>query len=424
MREVIRTASNGIKISFAKNEALHSFCIGAYIRAGSMFETVRDNGISHLYEHAVFRNLKRLYGGKLYSLLSRSGLVLDGDTYKEFMSFTIHGAADGIDFAVDIVSKLFLPLEIDEDEFEAEKNRIYCEINEDDEKGTLGWLHGRRCWGGAFPAGGIAGRRSNIERITVKKLDAFRRSVICPGNLLFCVTGNVDEEHERKLIEAVGGVPAGPAAAKRENVVPLKPGFVFGSPDIVLKDSDWYHLMLSFGFDSREIPTNIRELLYSALYDLDDAAFYQELSENDPSAYSYNGTLEQYDNIGCFRLSYETFENLLPKSLEAVVRAIDRIKRGDFDLELNKRKLAVQFTLSLDDPEGLNFDIAYYEHILENSPADWTKPALGRYEKVTMEEMTSAAKRIFTRKNLVFTMRGDRRRVDKAELEAVLSRLG
>lgn len=415
--------TNNTEVCFATNEALHSFCIAAYIRAGSMYETAGNNGISHLYEHAVFRNLKRHYDGKLYELLSRHGLTVDADTYKEFMSFSVHGVTDGIDFGIDIISKLFLPLEIEQDEYDAEKQRIYCEINEDDEKGTLGWLHGRRCWDGAFPAGGISGRRSNIERITVKKLDEFRSKIISAGNIFFYVTGNVEAEHEQKLIDTISRIPINPSEIGRDNYVPVKPGFAFGKQNIVIKDSDWYHLMLSFGFDSHEFPMNVREMLYSILYDNDDSMFYQELSENDPTVYSYNGILEQYDNYGRFNLSYETTEDRIEKSLEAVLRAINMLKRGEFDIELNKRKLAVQHTLTLDDPCGLNWDLAYYNHILESGPVDWSKPALGRYEKLTVDIIKNAARRIFIRQGLVFTMRGDRRRINKAEIETILSKL-
>ena len=416
--------TNDTDICFAVDRRLNSFCIGAYFLAGSMYETERDNGISHLYEHMVFRNLKRLYGGRLYHLLSENGLYLDASTYKELIQFTVSGVAEGIDLAIDIIKKLFQPLDIAEEEYDAEKKRIYCEINEDDEKHTLDWLHGRRCWGSAFPAAGNLGRRSNLKRISLTRLDRFRESVISKDNLFLCVTGNVDAEHEAKIEEAAAKIPVNPVSICRRNEVPVAADFVFGRGDIAVMDSDWSKIDLSFGFDSKRTPMPIRELLYSALYERDECALCQELSENDPVSYDYSGTLEQYNDRGCFTLAYETFEGLLAKSFEAVVRAINRIKQGDFDLELNKKKLADAFKLTLDDPCSLNWDLAYYGRILESPKPDWSRPALGRYEAVSMEDVTSAAREIFTRDNLVVTLRGDRRRIDKAELEEVLSGLG
>ena len=49
---------NGIELYSLTNSALKSFCLSLYIRAGSIFEKESENGISHLFEHIVFRNLK------------------------------------------------------------------------------------------------------------------------------------------------------------------------------------------------------------------------------------------------------------------------------------------------------------------------------------------------------------------------------
>ena len=52
---------NGTRIYSLTNHDLHSFCLSLYIRAGSIFEDITENGISHLFEHTVFRNLKNKY---------------------------------------------------------------------------------------------------------------------------------------------------------------------------------------------------------------------------------------------------------------------------------------------------------------------------------------------------------------------------
>ena len=44
----------GVSIFHDKNENIHSFCLCLYVRAGSLFETKENNGISHFFEHIVF----------------------------------------------------------------------------------------------------------------------------------------------------------------------------------------------------------------------------------------------------------------------------------------------------------------------------------------------------------------------------------
>ena len=419
-----KTNVNGMDIYYTTDTRFNSFCVGAYLLAGSMYENALTNGISHLYEHEIFRNLERMYGGeRLYRLMSGNGLRLDGTTYKEFMCFTITGVADALPFAAELISKLFLPLEIEAKEFEHEKSRIYCEMNEDDDKHTLSYLHEKCCWGGAFPAGGIAGRRTNIKRISVKQLDRFRESIVSKGNIFFYVTGNVDAAGEKLIESAAAQIPLSPARCERRNIVPLPEGFRFGSEEIKIMESDWCKAAVSFGIDCRKVPLAVRELIYSILFKEDDCAFNMWLSENDPTAYSFSGTLEQYTNFGRISLSYETTEAMLNKSLCAVVNALTALKRGDFDLALNRRKEEVYYKLLFDDPAELNWDLAYYNHILRDAEADFEKPALGRYETVTAQQIVTAARGIFTRKNLVLTLRGERRRIDKDEIERILSAL-
>ena len=60
MREVVEVV-NGIELCSALNPSLKSFCLSLYVRAGSIFEDASSNGITHLFEHIAFRNLKSKY---------------------------------------------------------------------------------------------------------------------------------------------------------------------------------------------------------------------------------------------------------------------------------------------------------------------------------------------------------------------------
>lgn len=40
----------GVSVFHDKNENIHSFCLCLYVRAGSLFETKENNGISHFFD--------------------------------------------------------------------------------------------------------------------------------------------------------------------------------------------------------------------------------------------------------------------------------------------------------------------------------------------------------------------------------------
>ena len=56
---------NGISIYSLTNPNLRSFCLSLYVRAGSIFEDLSNNGISHLFEHVVFRINTKIFMSSL-----------------------------------------------------------------------------------------------------------------------------------------------------------------------------------------------------------------------------------------------------------------------------------------------------------------------------------------------------------------------
>ena len=123
---------NGVNIYSLLNPNLRSFCLCLYIRAGSIFETPADNGISHLFEHVVFRNVKSKYKN-FYEELALRGIDMQGTTYKEFIQIEINGPAYGFAFAVEVLCHFFDEIEISKTELLKEKNRIKAEIREEGE---------------------------------------------------------------------------------------------------------------------------------------------------------------------------------------------------------------------------------------------------------------------------------------------------
>ena len=91
---------NGIKLGVYTNTCFNTFCIGVIVRAGSMFENNNCNGISHLLEHVIFRNLKEQYKENFYELLALNGIDIDACTYKEFLYFSIGGPSYSFEFAI------------------------------------------------------------------------------------------------------------------------------------------------------------------------------------------------------------------------------------------------------------------------------------------------------------------------------------
>ena len=58
--EVSLKTKNGINVYAYKNPDLHSFHLSLFLRAGAMFESAAESGITHFLEHVSIRNVNKV----------------------------------------------------------------------------------------------------------------------------------------------------------------------------------------------------------------------------------------------------------------------------------------------------------------------------------------------------------------------------
>ena len=247
---------NGIDYYSLTNPNLKSFCLSLYIRAGSLFEDSSDNGISHLFEHIVFRNLKRKYRS-FYELLAMHGIDLSGCTYKEFIRFTINGPYDEFAFAVEILCGLFDEIQLSSEEFNKEKKRIKAEIREENERSTLDYFFNRIIWKNSEAEKTVLGYCRVIDGISVKRINLFRRKVLSRGNCFVYVTGNVSPENLEVLSRKISKLDICQENTGFTNTVTVNEDFFHRSGTVQVKNGYWHYIKVGFDIDCSKYPGGV-----------------------------------------------------------------------------------------------------------------------------------------------------------------------
>lgn len=410
-RETQTPLAGGIPLYAIENKALHQFCLSLNIRAGAMFESEADNGIAHLFEHMVFRNLKHKYGGELYTKLLDRGLEFNAETYKEFVHFYIQGLPEGFPFAAEVLSGVFDAIDVPKEEFEAEKRRVRSEIRENAEKSTLRYFSMQRVWEGTSLARTNTGACGTVSKITQRQLDRFRQTVMAKDGLFFYLTGNAGEDAAETLGRALRGAAVAQTGPGFRNIAPVPSAFGRRPAAVHIKSGTYYGVRMAFDFTSRELPVGVRDVLYNILFQDDDAVLFDLLSEDLGLIYSYDSVMEQYDNIGTLVFSFQTAKCDLLRALRETVGVLNSVKDGRFSLARSLRELTTYALTGLDDVYDLNWDMSYENHILSGPAIDYGDPQFGRYGKIAEEDVTDAARRVFRTKNLTVCIQGDKRTI-------------
>ncbi len=414
-------AVNGLQVYSLLNPNLKGFCLSLYVRAGSLFECENENGISHLFEHIVFRNIKAKYEN-FYEQLALHGIQFQASTYKEFIRFYITGPAYEFDFAADILCHIFDEINIDSLAFEQEKKRIRAEIRESDEKTSLDFFFNKIVWGGTQAERSILGTCKVLDRLSRKRVNAFRERVLSVGNCFVYVTGNAGENGLALLKKKLAAVQINQTPAGFTNTVCVNESFFNRDGRVHIKNDYWHYMKIGFDINTADCSAEIADFLYSVLFEDEKAMVYNYLSEDNPIVYSYSSTNEQYDNAGNLSLWFEVQENKMDQALQHIVALLNDLKNGRFAFEANLQSVVRYAETEADNPSAQNWTLAYFNHILDGACLDYDAPLFGRFA-FTKEQVTEAAKKIFTTKNVTLAIKGKKKKINTEALEEILKGL-
>ncbi|MCQ4637269.1 insulinase family protein [Anaerovorax odorimutans] len=414
---------NHVEIFSYPGQHLHSFCIGLYLKAGSMYETEEENGVTHFLEHVVIRNINWLMDGQLYPYLDRLGLMFNACTYKEFVQFEITGASKHIREAIDVFVKLFEAIDLPAAEIDIERKRIKAEIREDDERGSLGYFTNEIVWNGTSLVRPITGKSTGLDKMGKGTLRRAHEECFVSNNLFFYVTGRADEADIRYLADAVENCHIKTSSVERTNMAPVPKDFFLRQGRLAIKKSSDTVVRFSFDIDSRKYSQAAYMLLYDILFDCENSKIHQALSEQSGYIYSFDPGLEQYSNIGSLYFQYEVQPLRLLDSVRIVMELFCELKKGIRDeLDYVKAVYIDNSELILDHASNLNWTQAYEAHILGHTCSDLAK----RREEficVTPEDIVRLAREIFALNNLTVTVKGKKTKKLEREMREILQQL-
>ncbi len=411
-----RITDNHIEIYHYPNENTHSFCLSLYIKAGALYEADKDNGITHFWEHALFRNINHLMDGHMYEEIDKLGLYFNGATYKEFVQLYVIGAPKHFAQAADILLKVFQPMTLPADQIKTEQQRVKAEIREAEDFKSLDYFAGTHAWKDTSLRNPILGTKGNVSGFNKKRMAAYHKEILTAENLFFYVTGCVNEKMMETFAGKVGELEVPHTGSPRENMAPMPENF--GNRDLLINVKNSQYTMVQYSFDLVTTRYTYAELslLYDILFSGENALLHQELSEKRGMIYSFSSTLEKYSNIGRLFFVYEVAMRDLYESVEITTRELAKLGES---IEKRLALVLPEYTdnayFIYDDNEGFNWQRAYENHIM-NGKTKSLEETRAQFLAVTPERLKEMAKEIFTRENLCLSLKADKKKLDLEKL--------
>ena len=187
--------------------------LSVFIRTGSLHESARLNGISHVVEHMAFKGTATRDCQRINLDAERLGAEVNAHTDKDHTAFHIEGLPQDVPAFVELLADIVLNPSFPAEELERELRVIEQEFSEFDEDPVSAafQLFDRACYGAAHPAGRpVIGRRANLRRFKREDLLDYVGRQYSASNLVVAVAGPVDFKAFVSAVEAAfGAMPAG-----------------------------------------------------------------------------------------------------------------------------------------------------------------------------------------------------------------------
>lgn len=237
------TLANGVRVVTITLPHLETASVSVFVRSGSLHESTRLNGISHVVEHMAFKGTWERDCQRINLDAERLGAEVNAHTDKDHTAYYMRGmarhAGEFLRMLADIVRNSSFP----EAELERERRVILHEITEDEDDAlSLAFkLFDKTCYGAHPAAQPVIGTRANIRRFTRDELLGYVQRQYSGANIVVGVAGPVDPERFMREAQAAFGAMHGGAP----NAV-AAPAYIGGVASRRLAGCPQTHVVLGF----------------------------------------------------------------------------------------------------------------------------------------------------------------------------------
>jgi predicted Zn-dependent peptidase len=339
--EVFRSRlPNGLRLVTIETPYLHTANLCLYVRAGSRYETVESNGLSHFVEHMLFRGSSQFPDSlALNRAIEELGGTLYAETGRDYSLYQIPLAASDIERGLQILGDLFSTPAFRD--IELERRIILEEILEDlDDRGrnvNVDDLSRTVAWDGHPLGYTITGPLRNVRRFRDADVRRHFGRFYGAANMVLCVAGPLD--HTRVAAWARAAFKDVPTGGRR---LPARPRPAGPGPRFraVYNESAQAQVQILFHALAETDPDY--QALRALIRVLDDGMstrLHYQICDQKGLAYSVAGSLHSYHDAALLEIDAACAHANLPELVTEGLSILARFRDEPVtDAELDKAK--------------------------------------------------------------------------------------
>ena len=413
--------ANGIQVITSRMAHTNAVSIVLLVGAGSRYETDEQAGVSHLFEHMLFKGTpSRPKPRDISNEIESVGGSLNAYTDREFTGYWCKTALphyrSGIDVLADMIQN---PLFRDED-IAQEKHVVLEEIRaaHDSPAATTSMLLDKTFWPDQPLGRDIAGSEETVNAITRSEMVAYHERQYVGDNIVLSVAGNIDHADVVSQAEDVlGGLPCGDPC----DMVAYEDNLNGAAVSVQHRDLEQLHFAMAFdGVAVNDPRRHALRLMSIILGGSMSSRLFEEVRENRGLVYSIGSSVMSLCDCGVLDIDTAVEPPLAEEALQVIVNEVIKMRDlGVSDQELHDaRELAKgRLLLGMEDSRAVANAAAVQQ--MQRGYVSTLVERVARYDAVTREDIGKVANQLITSDRLAMAAVGPVR--DTAPYERILS---
>ncbi|MFV0503216.1 MAG: M16 family metallopeptidase [Lachnospirales bacterium] len=357
----IRTLSNGIKVVLENTPIFRSVSVGVFVKNGSRYEKINENGISHFIEHLLFKGTKNRNAKEIADAIDSVGGYINAGTTKEMTYYFTKTLDTHFSTSVDILSDMYFNSLFEESAIEKEANVILEEINmHEDYPDDLSYeILTSKVFSDSSLGMAISGKKEIISKFRRNDFINFFNRRYSTQNTVISIVGNIDFNKAIDLLEKQFGVFI------NNDFKDINLSATYNK-SIVLKEKDieQNHINIAFEGTAKNTLEYYDLAIFSTLLGNGMSSILnQKIREEKGLCYAIFSENTAYSDIGLFSIYTAVSESNTIQTIELIENELSSLKRNLIDKDLldkTKERLKSSYILSLESPSGRMLSMGSY----------------------------------------------------------------
>lgn len=339
--------SNGVRVVTDTMPHVETISLGVWLDVGARYETLPQNGVSHLLEHLAFKGTHNRSAKQLAEEIEAVGGYLNAYTSREHTTYYARLLKEDLPLAIDILSDIVLNATYREEELRREKDVIIQEIGQ--VRDTPDDLIFECLQEAAFPeqplGRSILGTAESVRKFDSQSIRSYMQCHYRAEATVLSAAGNLDHDQLIDLAEQ----SFGSMEVKRQES--FSPANFEGGWLHEERSLEQVHLALGFPATAFDDPDYFaQQVLTTILGGGMSSRLFQEVRENRGLAYSVYAFSSAHADTGLFGIYAGTGPSQVGELLPVI--AIEMKKMAD-DVEADelaraKSQLKASLLMSLE----------------------------------------------------------------------------